>query len=92
VLRNASGQALETQIDDLLNKSLEKFSNEMETERKRRQKEVDSPEEYQRVSAACNGDLMQIVNDRLNLLEQTYPGSTKDNIPSAKLPTETPPQ
>ncbi|MBI3419976.1 MAG: hypothetical protein HY053_07590 [Proteobacteria bacterium] len=77
VLRNASGTAAETQINDLLNQAMDQFTHQMEEERKKRQKEVDSAEEYARVTAACEGHLMEIVQQRLELLEEMYPGVTK---------------
>lgn len=77
MVRSGSGSAIEAQIGEHMDRAMDSFSNEMESERKRRQKEVDSNEEYARVSAACEGNLMQIVSDRIGVLESSYPGLLK---------------
>jgi len=77
VMRNGSGAAIDTEIGEDMSRAMDQFSSTIEDERKRRQKEVDSTEEYARVQASCDGDLMAIVNDRLALLEETNPGITK---------------
>ncbi len=78
VLRHPSGAAIDTQIAAVVNEAMDGFSSEMESERRRRQKEVDSDEEYARITASCDGLLMQVVHDRLELLEETLPGFGKN--------------
>ncbi|HVY12060.1 MAG TPA: hypothetical protein VHB73_00685, partial [Alphaproteobacteria bacterium] len=46
MLRNPSGEAIERLINAGLNSAMESFSAEMNDERKKRQKEVDTSEEY----------------------------------------------
>jgi hypothetical protein len=77
VVRNGSGAAIDGEIGESLTRAMDQFSAELEDERSKRQKEVDSSEEYERVSASCEGNLMQIVSERLALMEETNPGSTK---------------
>jgi hypothetical protein len=77
VIRNGSGAALDNEMGENISRAMDQFSQEIEDERKSRQKEVDSSEEYARVSAACSGNLMAIVNERLAILEETSPGITK---------------
>jgi hypothetical protein len=77
MIRHPAGAAIDAQVNSYMNDAIEYFSKELENDRKQRQKEVDSPEEYQRVERACGGQLMDIVRDRLALLEATYPGITK---------------
>jgi hypothetical protein len=77
MIRHPAAAAIDAQVNAYMNDAMEYFSKELEQERKQRQKEVDSPEEYQRVEQACGGLLMDIVRERLALLEATYPGITK---------------
>jgi hypothetical protein len=77
MVRGGSGAAIDGEIGDEITQAMDQFTGDIEAERRRRQKEVDSNEEYARVSASCEGNLMEIVNDRLALLEETQPGITK---------------
>jgi hypothetical protein len=77
MMRHPAGAAIDMQVNEYMDDAIEHFSRELDGERKRRQKEVDSPEEYERVEKACDGQVMEIVRNRLELLEATYPGITK---------------
>lgn len=76
VVRNATSAIVDDQIDSAFSQAVSKLTKEIETEHVERQKDVDTKEEYQRVTDSCEGQTMEIVNQRLNLLEDTHPGST----------------
>lgn len=76
VVRNATSAIVDDQIDSAFSQAISKLTKEIETEHVERQKQVDTKEEYQRVTDSCEGQTMEIVNQRLNLLEETRPGST----------------
>lgn len=68
------GNGPERQINAMLGERLDKLSEEMQSDRQYRQGQVDSAEEYERIQASCDGQLMETVRQRLELLEETYPG------------------
>jgi hypothetical protein len=86
VLRGGGGGA-ERQIDAMLKDRLDKLSQELQSERRARQGQVDSEEEYQRIQDSCDGQLMEVVQQRLDLLEETYPGISKPEAGSQKSET-----
>ena len=77
VVASASSTVIDDQLNSAFNQVVDKISKQLEEELKNRQKDVDSKEEYQRVTDSCDGRTMEIVNQRLEILEETRPGITK---------------
>ncbi|MDX1922088.1 MAG: hypothetical protein SFW65_03035 [Alphaproteobacteria bacterium] len=77
VVQSASAVVVEDQINSVLNQEVNKLMRGVEDDLKERQKEVDTKEEYQRVTDSCEGRTMEIVQQRLELLEESHPGITK---------------
>lgn len=77
--RMISAPAIDEQLNEIMNAHINYISKQMEDERKQRQAAIDSEEEYARVSASCDGQTMEIVQQRLNLLEETTPGTVNEN-------------
>jgi hypothetical protein len=65
MVRQPTGASLEAQINAAIRGASGQFSDELEAERQRRQDELDSPEEYERVTKACNGEIAEIVHKRV---------------------------
>lgn len=53
---------VQTQLKNRMDEGLQHFTRIMSDDRVRRQSEVDTGDEYARVSASCDGELMQMVN------------------------------
>lgn len=77
VVKSSSSSAIDDQLNSAFNQAVDKIGRQVEDELKSRQKEVDSKEEYQRVTDSCDGRTMEIVNQRLEILEESHPGITK---------------
>ncbi|NDE90469.1 MAG: hypothetical protein EB059_04930 [Alphaproteobacteria bacterium] len=77
VVKGASPTEIDDKISAAVNEQIEKISKEIKDDHSARQRDVDSKEEYQRVTDSCEGQTMQIVKQRLDLLETSYPGITK---------------
>lgn len=84
IVRKTAGQEVEQELSSHINQVVDHLSKEMQSEREIRQKKVDSEQEYDRISGSCDGQLMEIVNERLKLLEDTTPGITRTNDDSTK--------
>ncbi len=77
VVQSSSASVIDDQLNSAFNQAVDKISRQIEDDLKERQKEVDSKEEYQRVTDSCDGRTMEIVNQRLEILEESHPGITK---------------
>lgn len=77
MVRAATPNMIDEQINEQLSIEMDRLAKEFEDERRARQNAVDSAEEYLRVSQSCEGRTMETVQNRLELLEATYPGITK---------------
>ena len=77
VVQSSSASVIDDQLNSAFNQAVDKISRQIEDDLKDRQKEVDSKEEYQRVTDSCDGRTMEIVNQRLEILEESHPGITK---------------
>ncbi|MBY0428164.1 MAG: hypothetical protein K2Q32_02980 [Alphaproteobacteria bacterium] len=79
IIKASSPTIVDDKIDSLMNQAIRKVTKEIDEEHIARQKKVDTKEEYKRVTDSCDGQTMQIVNDRLKILEETHPGSTQND-------------
>ncbi len=77
VAQSASAIVVDDQINSAFNQAVDKLMRSVEDDLKDRQKGVDTKAEYQRVTDSCEGRTMEIVQQRLELLEETRPGITK---------------
>lgn len=77
VVKSGSASVVEDQINSAFNQAVNKLGKDIEEVHAARQKEVDSKEEYQRVTDSCDGLTMETVQQRLEMLEATHPGITK---------------
>lgn len=79
-------------VDELINRAISEkvdlIGKELDQEHQMRQEKIDSAEEYQRVTDSCEGLTMEIVHDRLEMLEASQPGITKVSHPAS--PSGTP--
>jgi hypothetical protein len=73
ILADTSSGMVEAEFNGRLNTELKKFTDAMSAERARRQAAVDTETEYARVSASCDGQLMEVVNQRLDLIRSSEP-------------------
>ncbi|NBX74841.1 MAG: hypothetical protein EBZ69_04525 [Alphaproteobacteria bacterium] len=64
VVSGPNRAAVEQQISSYLNAALEKLLAELTTERSAIQDQIDTPEEYRRVTYSCNGQIPQILKMR----------------------------
>ncbi len=71
VIQENDPARIEAEFNQRLNVKLNSFVEEMNATRILRQQGVDSPEEYKRVSAVCDGQVNDIVVQRLQLIEDT---------------------
>lgn len=60
-----------TVFDDPLNEAMHEYSQRMMEERQKRQRQVDSEEEYDRIGKSCDGQLAEIINERVALIRDT---------------------
>jgi hypothetical protein len=72
--------AVDQQISDRLHMEVDKITQEIQEARGTRQSDIDTTEEYERISQSCDGQLREVVNDRLELLELSSPGITQFRI------------
>lgn len=77
VVKAPTPAIIDDKIDSTLNQAMQKLIKEIEAEHIARQKKVDTAEEYQRITDSCDGQTMEIVRQRLQILEDAHPGSTK---------------
>lgn len=77
VIKSTAAGLIDEQINEQITIEMDRLAKDMAQERHSRQKLVDSAEEYRRVSESCDGRTMETVQQRLELLEATYPGITK---------------
>ncbi len=77
VVKASASTIVDDQISSAFNQAVQKITKEIETEHVDRQKQVDTKAEYQRVTDSCGGQTMDIVHQRLQILEETRPGSTQ---------------
>lgn len=82
IKRHVSAEAVEEQIQGIVNEKINFISREMEKERQRRQQKVDSEEEYTRVSGSCDGQLMELVQQRQQMLEMNRSSSSSRARPT----------
>jgi hypothetical protein len=68
------GKNVDAEFNELLNSKLKAFTDEMHAERIKRQNLVDTESEYDRVAASCDGQLKEIINDRLDQFKSSDPG------------------
>lgn len=60
-VRAKDGAAAEAKMQQFISKQLEKVADKMNAERVRRQSAHDSPEEYARLAAVCDGEVSRLV-------------------------------
>lgn len=70
--------SVDSVFDEKLNAAMKDFSKKMNEERAQRQANVDTEEEYTRIGKSCDGQLAEIVNQRLSLIQQTEPDNSAD--------------
>lgn len=71
-----STEAAEAKMQKFIRKQLEKVAEKMNAERARRQAAHDSPEEYQRLAAVCNGEVTTAVAVNSPAAEREYKRAT----------------
>jgi hypothetical protein len=91
-LRDANAPNLEAAINKRIDAAMQDFSGEFSAERKKQQAMVDTEEEYARISACCEGQLAELVKQRLELLGLDYsdPADGHNAAPSETQQTEAP--
>ncbi len=76
-VKSSSSAIVDDEINSALNQAVQKLTRELDEDHTERQKQVDSKEEYQRITDSCDGQTMDVVRQRLDLLETSRPGSTR---------------
>lgn len=74
IVAHANVSMVEAELNGRINDELKKFTDAMSAERARRQVAIDHEDEYAKVSASCDGQLMEVVNQRLDLIRDSDPG------------------
>ena len=77
MVKGSSPTIVDDKIDSIMNQSIRKITQEIDEVHIERQKKVDTKEEYKRVTDSCDGQTMEIVRSRIQILEETHPGITK---------------
>jgi hypothetical protein len=66
VIRASSGATAEKQINALINQYLHDLGTSLSVIRQKRQEIIDAPEEYERLSGACDGMLERVIHNSRN--------------------------